>query len=157
MSTGGTFTFTTGNPIQLQGFRDGAAASWPQDPDVQRRMKNEIEDMFDVFSGDAYPYEDYYKYVESGFLQGIIEAETVNDAAANWAGLKVVAELSAVYRLNLHQDVGKITASYVDVLKNHPSALTLLSKAGVAIDIEEKTELAASDDQANEAKGPQDS
>jgi len=140
MSTGGTFTFTTGNPIQLQGFRDGAAVLWAQDQEVHRRMKSEIDNMFDVFSDGTYPYEDFYKYVETGFLQGITEAETVNDAAANWAGLKVVAALSASYRLDLDQDEGRITKSYLDGLKNHPSALKFLAQAGIAVTMAEKTE-----------------
>ncbi len=139
MNTESTFTFTTEKPLKLQGFRDGAAVSWAQDPDVQRRMKNEIEDMFDVFSEDAYPDEDYYQYVESGFLHGITEAETVNDDAENWAGLKVVAGLSAVYRLDLGQDEGQITKSYLDVLKDHPSALKFLAQAGIAMNMVEET------------------
>ena len=83
----------------------------------------------------TYPYEDYYKYVEAGFLKGIREAESVNEAAVNWAGLEAVAALSAVDRLDLDQDEGKITASYIDGLQNHPMALTLLSQAGITVNI----------------------
>ncbi len=157
MDTNGTFTFTIGDPIRLKGFSDGAAVPWSQEEGVQKQIKDEIEEMFDVFSDRTYPYDDYYKYVETGFLRGVAEAKTLNEAAANWAGLKVVAELSALYRLDLEQDVGKITASYVAVLKDHPSALVLLAKTGVSIDIEKKPELATSDHQAHEAKGPRDS
>ncbi len=133
MDTYGTCTFTIGDPIRLQGFPDGAAIPWSQDENVHERMKSEIEDMYDVFNDATYPYEDYYKYVEIGFVRGITEAHAVNEAAANWAGLKVVASLSALYRLDLDQNEESIMASYIDILKDHPSALNLLYKAGVDI------------------------
>jgi hypothetical protein len=156
MSTNGTFTFTTGHPIQLEGFRHGAAVSWAQDKDVRKRIKDKIEDGFDVFSDGSYPYEDYYKYVEAGFLQGIIEAETVNEAAANWAGLEVVASLSAIYRLDCTQSEEKITASYIDTFKDHPLALHLLSESGIAVDTSETTRMAGANDLASATKASRD-
>ena len=152
----GTFTFTTGEPIRLQGFSDGAAVSWAQDKGILKQIKDEIEDRLDVFSDDTYPYEDYYTYVEAGFLQGIREAESVNEAAVNWAGLEAVAALSALDRLDLDQDEGKIRASYVEILKNHSLALTLLSQAGIAVNIEKKLGLAPLSDSANETSTSHD-
>lgn len=99
MNTIGTFTFTTDAPIRLQGFGDGTAISWAQDTRIQKPIKDEIEDRFDVFSDDTYPYEDYYKYGEAGFLQGIKEAKFV---------YKTVAALSALDRLNLAQDIKRL-------------------------------------------------
>ncbi len=156
MNTIGTFTFTTGEPIRLQGFSHGAAVSWAQDKRIQQQIKDEIEDRLDVFSDDTYPYEDYYTYVEAGFLRGIREAESVNEAAVNWAGLDAVASLSAVDRLDLDQDKKNITAWYVDTLKNHPMALTLLSQAGIAVKIEKKPDLAFPGDPANDTHTSQD-
>ncbi len=98
MKTIGTFTFTTGEPIRLQAFSDGAAVSWPRDKGVQKQIKDEIINQFDVFSDDTNPYDDYYKYIEADFLQGIKDAESVNEAAVNWAGLEAVAALSALDR-----------------------------------------------------------
>lgn len=152
----GTFTFRTGEPIQLQGFSDGSAVSWAQDKGIQKQIKDEIEDKLDVFSDETYPYENFYKYVEAGFLQGIREAESVNAAAANWAGLEAVAALSALDRVDLDQDEEKITASYVDILKNHPLALTLLSEAGISVGIKEKPKLLPLNGPADEAKESHD-
>ncbi len=76
MNAIGTFTFTTGEPIRLQGFSEGAAVSWAQDKDIQKQIRDEIEGQFDVFSDDTYSYEDYCTYVEAGFLQSIKEAES---------------------------------------------------------------------------------
>ncbi len=156
MSKIGTFTFTTGEPIRLQGFSDGAAVSWARDQRIQKQIKDEIEGQFDVFSDDTYPYEDYYKYVETGFLQGIKDAESVNEAAVNWAGLEAVAMLSAIDRLDLDQDKEKITASYVDGLKNHPKALTLLTQAGITVQINEKPESTALGDPVSERNTSRD-
>ena len=156
MNTIGTFTFTTGEPIRLQGFSDGAAVSWARGKGIQKQIKDAIESQFDVFSDDTYPYEDYYKYVEAGFLQGIREAESVNDAAVNWAGFEAVAALSAVDRLDLDQDEDKIAASYIDGLKNHPMALTLLSSAGITVNIEEKPKLTVPSDPVNERNTSRD-
>lgn len=136
----GTFTFTPGNPIQLMGFSDGAAVLWSQNQDIHRQMTSAIEDMIDVFCDGTYPYENYYKYVEAGFLRGMIESESLNETTANWAGLKVVASLSALYRLDLDQDEGKIIASYLDQLKDHPSAMKSLTEIGVAFENEQQTE-----------------
>lgn len=152
----GTFTFTTGKPVQLQGFSDGAAVSWARDQGIQKQIKDEIESQFDVFSDDTYPYEDFYKYVEAGFLQGIREAESVNEASVNWTGLKAVAALSAADRLDLDQDEDKITASYIDALKNHPMALTLLSQAGITVKTEEKPKLTVPSDPVNERNTSRD-
>ncbi len=124
----GTFTFSAGDPIKLMGFNEGAAVSWAQGQETHRQMTSAIEDMIDVFCDGTYPYENYYKYVESGFLRGILETESLNDIAANWAGLKVVASLSAEYRLDFDQDEKKIAASYIDQLKNHPSAVKFLAE-----------------------------
>ncbi len=156
MNTIGTFTFTTGEPIRLQGFSDGAAISWARDQGIQKQIKDEIEGQFDVFSDDTYPYEDFYKYVEAGFLQGIREAEFVNEAAVNWAGLQAVAVLSAIDRLDLDQDEEKIIASYVNGLKNHPKALTLLTQAGITVQINEKSESTVLGDPGNERNTSRD-
>ena len=134
MKTDGTFTFTVGDPIHLHGFADGAAVAWSQDQDTQKKIKNAIEEMFDVFSDNTYPYEDFYQPIERGFLQAIIVAKTVNEAAANWAGLKAVATLSAIYRLDLNQEAETIMAWYGMLLKKHPAALALLSDIGVMLD-----------------------
>ena len=152
----GTCTFTTGKPLQLQGFSDGAAVSWARDEGIQKQIKDEIEGQFDVFSDDTYPYEDFYKYVEAGFLQGVREAESVNEAAVNWAGLEAVAALSAVDRLDFNQDKDKITASYIDGLKNHRMALTLLSQAGITVNIEEKPKLTVPGDPVNASNTSRD-
>ena len=156
MHTIGTFTFTIGEPIRLQGFSDGAAVSWAQDKGIHKQLKNKIEEQFDVFSDETYPYDDYYQYVEEGFLQGITDAESVNQAAANWAGLEAVAALSTLHRVDLDQDVTKITNSYLKMFENHPSALSLLSEAGIAIGVDEKSDLAALKTSAEESNKSQD-
>ncbi len=149
MSKYGSFTLTIGHPIQLQGFSDGAAVSWSQDEEALRQIKSEIEGLFDVFSDEVYPYEDFYQYVESGFIQGITEAQTMNDASANWAGLKVIALLSAPYRLDLDQDEGEILASYADRFTNHPLGLNFLSQAGIPVDRNQKTQVASAHKQSS--------
>ncbi len=150
MKTIGTFTFTTGEPIRLQGFSDGAAVSWARDKGIQQQIKDEIKNQFDVFSYDTYPYEDYYKNVETGFLQGIKDAESGNEAAVNWAGLEAVAALSAVDRLDLDQDEEKIKTSHVEILKNQSLPAIFLSQAGIDANIEKPPKLADLDDPANE-------
>ncbi len=156
MTAIGTFTYTTGEPLRLQGFSDGAAVSWARDKGIQEQIKEKIEDQFDVFSDDTYPYEDYYKYVEAGFLQGIKDAESVNEAAVNWAGLEAVAALSALDRQDHDQDEEQIKASYIEILKKHSLAAALLSQAGIAVAIETQPELAVRSDQANEGEESQD-
>ena len=141
MRHNGTFTFTIGHPIQLNGFKDGAAVSWAQDREVRQRIQDEVEGMFDVFCDGTYPYEDFYKYVECGFLKGVKEAETVNEVAANWAGLEVIASLSAPHRLDLEQDERKVTASYLEEFKDYPAALQFLSQAGIPVDTDETLNL----------------